>query len=143
MTDKLKTVFAADDENECVAAVRNYLAKNTSLTSPDSNLPWPTLFKVVAEAVSSGVADYGVLMCWTGTGSAIAANKVKGVRAAQASDPWIARGARLWNDANVLTMSLKRMAPDAAVECVQTFLGTQEFDQDEADNVRLLASFDE
>ena len=67
---------------------------------------------VLGELVASGAADLGVLMCWTGTGTAIAANKVHGVRAAQASDPWIARGARLWNDANVLTLSLKRLTPD-------------------------------
>jgi ribose 5-phosphate isomerase B len=77
-------------------------------------------------AVADGRADYGVVMCWTGTGTAIAANKVPGVRAALAWDPWIARGARLWNDANVLAMSLKRLAPDVAVEVLQAFLTTPE-----------------
>lgn len=76
----------------------------------------------VAEAVAAGDADFGVLMCWTGTGTAIAANKVAGVRAAQAGDPWIAANARRWNDANVLTLSLKRTAPEVAGECVNTFL---------------------
>jgi ribose 5-phosphate isomerase B len=57
---------------------------------------------------------------------------VPGVRAALAWDPWIARGARLWNDANVLAMSLKRLAPDVAVEVLQAFLSTPEPDPEEA-----------
>ncbi len=142
MADKPRVVFAADDENECVRAVRGYLGEQTSLTLLDS-LPWPTLAHTAAQRVASGEADFGVLMCWTGTGTAIAANKVKGVRAAQASEPWIAKGARLWNDANVLTMSLKRTAADVAVECVAEFLRTTAYDPDEAENVRLLASFDD
>src|SRR5205814_2332818 len=77
---------------------------------------WPETGAAVGAAVAHGEVDRGVVMCWTGTGTAIAANKVPGVRAALAWDPWIARGARLWNDANVLAMSLKRLAPDVAVE---------------------------
>lgn len=140
---KPNVVFAADGDNECVSAVRTYLQENTNLTSPDPALPWPSLARAAAEQVSSGNSDVGILMCWTGTGTAIAANKVKGIRAAQASEPWIARGARLWNDANVLTMSLKRTAPDIAVECVQAFLETTEIDAEEVENIRLLGSFDE
>jgi ribose 5-phosphate isomerase B len=82
-------------------------------------------------------------MCWTGTGTAIAANKVPGVRAALAWDPWIARGARLWNDANVLAMSLKRLAPDVAVEVVRAFLDTTEPDPEEAGNIARLADLDQ
>jgi hypothetical protein len=77
---------------------------------------WPDIGEAVGRAVVDGEADFGVVMCWTGTGTAIAANKVPGVRAALAWDPWIAKGARLWNDANVLAMSLKRLAPDVAVD---------------------------
>jgi len=78
--------------------------------------------RAVAELVASGEVDYGVLMCWTGTGTAIAANKVAGVRAAQSWEPWVAENARRWNDANVLTLSLKRTAPAVAVDCVNAFL---------------------
>ena len=74
-------------------------------------------------------------MCWTGTGTAIAANKVPGVRAAQAWDPWIAESARRWNDANVLALSLKRTAPDVAVECVKAFLAVRGPDEDEHDAI--------
>ena len=75
---------------------------------------------------------------YQGTGTAIAANKVPGVRAALAWDPWIARGARLWNDANVLAMSLKRLAPDVAVEVTEAFLAVDTPDPDEAENIAAL-----
>jgi ribose 5-phosphate isomerase B len=81
-------------------------------------------------------------MCWTGTGTAIAANKVAGVRAAQAWEPWIARNARRWNDANVLALSSRRLAPDVAVECVQAFLES-DLDPDEKVRVDELRALDE
>ena len=99
---------------------------------------WPVMSRRVAEAVVGGRADFGVLMCWTGTGTAIAANKVPGARAATVADAWTARGARLWNDANVVALSLKRLAPDVAVECVAAFLAEQAPDPDEAENIALL-----
>ena len=77
-------------------------------------------------------------MCWTGTGTSIAANKVRGVRAAVAWEPWIARNARLWNDANVLALSLKRLAPAVAVECAQAFLDVEAEDPDESASIDLI-----
>lgn len=77
---------------------------------------WPEFARDIGLAVAAGQADFGVLMCWAGTGTSIAANKVPGVRAALAWEPWIAQNARLWNDANVLALSLKRLAPDVAAE---------------------------
>jgi ribose 5-phosphate isomerase B len=96
----------------------------------------------LGRVVSAGDADLGVVMCWTGTGTAIAANTVPGVRAAQASEAWIARGARRWNDANVLAMSLKRTAPDVAVECVRAFVETTEVDDDERERIAELKQLD-
>lgn len=93
---------------------------------------WPEFAGDVGRAVASGEADFGVVMCWTGTGTSIAANKVPGVRAALAWEPWIARNARLWNDANVLALSLKRLAPDVAVECVRAFLDVTAEDPEES-----------
>ena len=58
----------------------------------------------VGELVASGECATGVLFCWTGTGASIAANKVRGVRAALCTDAATAAGARQWNDANVLVM---------------------------------------
>ncbi len=131
----MKVAFAADDHNECVAAVRSALEDRAEVTSPSSSESWPEMSRAVAEAVAAGDADYGVLMCWTGTGTAIAANKVRGVRAAQAWEPWIAENARRWNDANVLTLSLKRTAPNVAVECLNAFLDVEAPDEDEVETI--------
>ena len=131
----MRIAFGADDENECVDAVRARLSERAEVVAVSADLAWPSMARAVGELVARGDADLGVLMCWTGTGTAIAANKVRGVRAAQASDPWIARGARLWNDANVLAMSLKRLAPDVAVEVLRAFLETPAADPDEAANI--------
>jgi len=114
------------------------VAAGHEVVRPAASESWPELGKAVGRAVVDGLADYGVVMCWTGTGTAIAANKVPGVRAALAWDPWIARGARLWNDANVLAMSLKRLAPDVAVEVLQAFLATPDPDPDESANIAAL-----
>jgi ribose 5-phosphate isomerase B len=138
-----RIAFGADDQNECVTAVRDRLAERAEIVTVPSELSWPSMARTVGELVARGEADLGVLMCWTGTGTAIAANKVRGVRAAQASDPWIARGARLWNDANVLTLSLKQLPPDLAVACVDAFLDTTTPDPDEAAAIALLRSIDD
>src|SRR6188508_3360996 len=123
----MRIAFASDDENETTLAVRRALADaGHEISQPPTQQSWPDLGRFVGEAVVDGHADFGVVMCWTGTGTAIAANKVPGVRAALAWEPWIARGARRWNDANVLAMSLKRLAPDVAVEVLQAFLDTPE-----------------
>jgi ribose 5-phosphate isomerase B len=136
---ELKIAYSADDANDTTRAVVGYLNEAghevVMLTPSDK---WPDIGEAVGRAVVDGEADFGVVMCWTGTGTAIAANKVPGVRAALAWDPWIAKGARLWNDANVLAMSLKRLAPDVAVEVVRAFLDTTQPDPSEADNIARL-----
>jgi ribose 5-phosphate isomerase B len=131
----MRIAFGADDDNECVRAVLDHLRSVADVTVHSGGRSWPDFARAVGIAVAEGGADFGVVMCWTGTGTTIAANKVTGVRAALAWEPWIARGARLWNDANVLGLSLKRLAPDVAVECVRAFLETPEFDPDEAANI--------
>ncbi len=68
---------------------------------------WVDSSRELAESVSSGRVDQGVLFCWTGTGASIVANKIPGVRAALCTDPEQARGARKWDHANVLVMSLQ------------------------------------
>src|SRR3712207_1235994 len=135
----MRVAFASDDDNETTAAVRKALADaGHEIVTPDEAQSWPDLGRFVGRAVVDGRADYGVVMCWTGTGTAIAANKVPGVRAALAWDAWIAEGARKWNDANVLALSLKRLAPDVAVEVTKAFLGVGEPDPDEAANIAQL-----
>jgi len=133
----MKVIFAADDHNECTQAVVDHLRSVADLEIAGSE-KWPEFARDVGRAVADGDADYGVLMCWTGTGTSIAANKVEGVRAALAWEPWIARNARLWNDANVLALSLKRLAPDVAVECVRAFLGVEREDPEETPNIDMI-----
>jgi len=133
-----RVAFGSDDHNECVAAVLDHLRSVADVEVVPAGASWPEFSRIVGEKVARGEADFGVLMCWTGTGTAIAANKVKGVRAAQAWDPWIAESARRWNDANVIALSLKRTAPDVAVDCVKAFLSVEESDPDERDAIALL-----
>lgn len=135
--------YAADDENDTTRAVLDGIAGAGHEVVPVATSDrWPQIGEAVGRAVVDGTVDYGVVMCWTGTGTAIAANKVPGVRAALAWDPWIARGARLWNDANVLALSLKRLAPDVAAEVVRAFLEPAEPDPDELDNIARLAAME-
>ncbi len=72
----------------------------------------------------------------------MAANKVPGVRAALAWDPWIAEGARRWNDANVLVMSLKKTSPEEARAILEAWLAVDEADADEAANIERLSALD-
>lgn len=87
-------------------------------------LPWPDVGQAVAERVASGQADEGILFCWTGTGVSIAANKVPGVRAALCDDPQTAAGARKWNKANVLCLSLRRTSEVVAKEILDAWFST-------------------
>ena len=68
---------------------------------------WAWACERAARDVAEGAAEQGIVCCWTGTGASIAANKVAGIRAALCADAETARGARTWNDANVLALSLR------------------------------------
>ena len=85
------------------------------------NLPWTLASEKLAETVAKQEADEGVLFCYTGTGASMAANKVPGIRAALCGDAQTARGARWWNDANVLVMSLRATSPDVAKEILDAW----------------------
>src|ERR687887_2488093 len=139
----MRIVVGADDEGVVADAVVEELkTRGHEVTVLDRD-QWPDVAEQVARSVASGEADQGMLFCWTGTGTSMAANKVPGVRAALAWDPWIAEGARRWNDANVLVMSLKRTEPETAKRIVDAWLAVEEADPDEADNIRRLAELDE
>jgi RpiB/LacA/LacB family sugar-phosphate isomerase len=75
--------------------------------APQEGDDWPSVGRSVGEAVARGDCAQGIVCCWTGTGVSIAANKVPGVRAALCGDAQTAEGARVWNDANVLALSLR------------------------------------
>lgn len=93
-------------------------------TDGEDSVDYPDYARDVAMAVGSGKADMGVLVCGTGLGMAIAANKVPGVRAVQVSDPEMARMARMHNDANVITLPGRHIAPEAADAVLEVFLNT-------------------
>ncbi len=88
------------------------------------SVDYPDIAVQVGRAVVSGLADYGVLVCSSGIGMSIAANKVKGVRAALCGDMLSARRARLHNDANVLCLGQDIIGEGLAMEIVKTFLST-------------------
>ena len=75
--------------------------------APDERDDWAWASEAAARDVAEGRADQAVVCCWTGTGASIAANKVPGIRAALCGDAETAAGARQWNDANVLALSLR------------------------------------
>lgn len=85
---------------------------------------WGAMALGVARRVATGEFDQGVVCCWTGTGASIAANKVDGIRAALCTDAVTAAGARRWNDANVLALSLRLLSEPVATEIVDAWLDT-------------------
>ncbi len=87
-------------------------------------LNWTEVAEAVAESVVEGRADEGILCCWTGTGVSLAANKVPGIRAALCQDAETAKGARLWNRANVLCLSLRATSETVAKEILDAWFGT-------------------
>lgn len=91
----------------------------------DGSKEWVPAARSVGRAVAGGEADYGIVCCWTGTGVAIAANKVRGVRAALCGDAATAEGARRWNDANVLALSLRATSAAVGTEILDAFLATK------------------
>lgn len=95
-----------------------------SLSETYTDVDWPLVSSKVAEAVASGRADEGIVCCWTGTGASIAANKVGGIRAALCHDAETARGARIWNHANVLALSLRSTSEAIAREILDAWFST-------------------
>lgn len=85
---------------------------------------YPDIAKAVAEKITSGACEKGILLCGTGIGMSIAANKVKGIRAAVCSEHFSAKYTRLHNDANILCMGARVIGPGLAVELADIFLHT-------------------
>ncbi len=104
---------------------------------------WVDVATEVAQRVAKGEAAFGIVVCYTGTGVSIVANKVKGVRAALCNDAKTAEGARKWNDANILAMSGRLVTPEVAKEILQAWLATTEVDPAEQENIAKLKALDE
>ena len=93
---------------------------------------WAVCSEAAAREVAAGAADQAVVCCWTGTGASIAANKVPGVRAALCTDAYTADGARRWNDANVLALSLRLTSEPLLTEILDAWF-TADASQDAED----------
>lgn len=89
-----------------------------------SSTDYPDFGKAAAQAVVSGECEKGILVCTTGIGISIAANKVKGIRCALCHDSYSAKMTRLHNDANMLAMGGGIVGPNLAIDIVETFLNT-------------------
>jgi ribose 5-phosphate isomerase B len=102
---------------------------------------WAATGQRVAESVAAGQHDLGVVCCWTGTGISMAANKVPGVRAALCVDAETARGARRWNDANVLALSLRLTSEEVAKEILEAWLA-EPYGGTEGQSLAVLSALD-
>jgi ribose 5-phosphate isomerase B len=102
---------------------------------------WAWASEAAAREVAGGAADQGIVCCWTGTGASIAANKVPGVRAALCGDAETARGARKWNDANVLALSLRTTSAALLEEILDAWFDSAP--SDDADDVANIRHVDE
>jgi ribose 5-phosphate isomerase B len=132
----MRIAFGTDERTPLTDELKRLLAeRGVDVVVVGEDDPWPEVGRGVGEAVAAGRADAGVVCCWTGTGVSIAAIKVPGVRAALCTDAETARGARRWNDANVLALGLRLTSPEVAREMVDAFL-TTEPDADEAGTIR-------
>ena len=93
-------------------------------TYSDASCDYPVYGKAVAKAVASGECERGIIICGTGIGISIAANKVHGIRAALCGDCFSAEATRQHNDANVLALGARVVGPGLALKIVDTFLDT-------------------
>ena len=104
---------------------------------------WAWCSEAAARDVAAGSADQAIVCCWTGTGASIAANKVPGIRAALCGDAATAEGARRWNDANVLALSLRTTSAAELAEILDAwFAAAPSADADDAANVAHLAAIE-
>ena len=93
-------------------------------TYSEESCDYPVYAKLAANAVVSGECDKGILICGTGIGISITANKIKGIRCALCHDCFSAKATRLHNDANMLAMGARIVGPGLAIELVKNFLAT-------------------
>jgi ribose 5-phosphate isomerase B len=120
----MRIAVASDEELPILLQLTSHLAAHGHHVTSLPCGPWAKIAIGVAREVSSGRADRGIVLCHTGTGVSIAANKVKGVRAALSVDPETAAGSRKWNDSNVLALSLRLLRPEVAEGILDAWLTT-------------------
>jgi ribose 5-phosphate isomerase B len=139
----MKIAVAADERTGVAEAVAEELRRRGhdpilhGALNDEERDDWAWASEAAARDVAEGRADQAIVCCWTGTGASIAANKVPGVRAALCGDAETAGGARKWNDANVLALSLRTTSGALLGEILDAwFAGEPSADEDDAANVR-------
>jgi ribose 5-phosphate isomerase B len=109
----------------------------------DERADWAWASEAAARDVATGRAEQAIVCCWTGTGACIAANKVSGVRAALCADAATAEGARRWNDANVLALSLRLTSEAQLEEILDAWFSAQASDEaDDRESIEHLAEIE-
>ena len=144
--ETLRISFGSDERTHLTDFIEQELrgrGHQVDLVGPPAGQPlqWTDVALAVARRVSNAESDAGVLCCWTGTGVSIAANKLPGVRAALCGDAETARGARAWNDANLLCLSLRTTTEALAKELLDAWFAATP-DEEEAANVEKLKEID-
>src|SRR3954447_6269363 len=146
----MRVSIAADEVTGVAAAVADAVrARGHEVSAAhgayasDERDDWAWASEAAARDVAEARADQAVVCCWTGTGASIAANKVGGVRAALCADAATADGARRWNDANVLALSLRTTSPAVLEEILDAwFAGAASAEADDVANVAHLAKIE-
>lgn len=144
----MKVAFGSDDNYSIAGFIAQELKRRghevilVGAPSTGKLYPWPRVGVEVAKLVVEGKAETGIVMCYTGTGVSIAANKVPGARAALCVDAKTARGARLWNDANILALSARLLSEELAKEILDAWFETREIDPTERENIEELKKLD-
>ena len=145
----MRVSVAADERVGIAEAVVEQLLKRGHDPIPHGALAegvrddWAWASEAAARDVAEGRADQAIVCCWTGTGASIAANKVEGVRAALCLDAQSAAGARRWNDANALALSLRATSEAELSEILDAwFAGEASGDAEDAANVEHIAEIE-
>jgi ribose 5-phosphate isomerase B len=118
----VKVVIATDEERPIVEHLARHVRERGHEVTVLPQAPWGAMATDAATRIARGEFDQGVVCCWTGTGASIAANKVRGIRAALCTDAATAAGARRWNNANVLALSLRLLSEPLATEILDAWL---------------------
>ena len=146
----MKVAVAADERVGVAGVVIDELRKRGHEPIPhgalaeDERDDWAWASEAAARDVAEGRAEQAIVCCWTGTGASIAANKVAGVRAALCVDAQTADGARKWNDANALAISLRATSEAELREILDAwFAGEASSDRDDAANVEHLGEIED
>ena len=145
----MKIAVAADERVGVAEAVIEELRKRGHEPLPHGALAegerddWAWASEAAAQDVAEGRAEQAIVCCWTGTGASIAANKVESVRAALCLDAGTAEGARRWNDANVLALSLRSTSQAELVEILDAwFAGEPSSEREDRANVAHLSEIE-